>query len=261
VTVKRSTLCQVEGSMMAAMFSGHHDDKLDSDKSGNVFLSYPPQVMLPLMDWLTTNLVLPPGAKRSKIDMPSEYMDMWGSVLEFFGLEKVVYPPMVFSGIKTNFKMSNLAGWEVVVCKPYSDETSLEDFQLPGVPEDSAVLVRARKAGADELLLAAMGRLDVITANKALNATQLHNGAYWYCTAGKSIGFAPDATVCMDNADSHDRESLCRMSWNLNKRGSYRAGSHVKLWESKGFEKIMMRPCRAAMMSTGFPVVLETLLR
>jgi len=259
VTVKRSTLCQVEGSMMAAMFSGRYDDKLDFDKDGNVFLSYPPQVMVPLMDWLTVSLDLAPGTKHHDVDIPSEYMTMWQGTLKFFGLENVVNPesmmpesmklqPMMFSGIKTNLKMSDLRGWEVAFCKPYSYKTSMKDFQLPGVAGDSPVLVGARKTGADTLLVAAIGRLDVIRAEKPLNSTKLHNGVFWYCTVGTSMGFAPDATVKMNFADTQDQASSSRMSWHLTGIGGWRAGSYNQLDVSQGFEKIIMKPLRSLMM-------------
>jgi len=238
--------------MMAAMFSGRHDDKLDFDKDGNVFLSYPPQVMLPLVDWLTTNLVLPPEAKHNVIDIPSEHKGMWEGVLKFFGVkEAVCLPGTMFSGIKTNLKMSDLEGWEDAFCEPYSHKTTLEDFQMPGIPGDSAVLVGAKKAGADELLLAAIGRLDVITAEKLQNHTKLHNGVYWYCTPDHSMGFAPDATVNMGRADTHDANCPYRMSWHLTQWGGvgWRAGQRAYLEHSREIEKVIMMPRHSVKMS------------
>jgi len=238
--------------MMAAMVSVRYDDKLDFDKDCDVILSYPPQVMLPLVDWLTAHLDLAPGEKHRDVGIPSEYTDIWEGALKFFGLKAVVCPeplPMMFSGIKTNLKMSDLEGWEVAFCKPYVHKSSMEDFQLPGIAGDSAVLVGVRKAGADELLLAAIGRLYVITADKPLDSTKFHNGVYWYCTAGKSIGFAPDAKVIMKNADTRDAASSCRMSWHLDGGGGYRAGSHCDLDGSSGFEKVLMTPHKSLIMS------------
>jgi len=241
---------------MAAMFSGRHDDKLDFDKDGNVFLSYPPQVMLPLVDWLTAHLDLAPEEKHRDVEISFEYKDMWQGALRFFSLEEAVHPgplnpePIMFRGIKTNVKISDLEGWEVAFSRPYAHESRMEDFQLPGVPGDSAVLVGAKKAGADELLLAAIGRLDVITAEKRKNHTKLHNGVYWYCTAGSSMGFAPDATVTMTEADTHDRNSPYRMSWHLGQRiGGWRAGEHLNLGDSTEFEKVIMKPCQSLKMS------------
>jgi len=171
-------------------------------------------VVLPLFDWLITNLVVPPGAKQNEIDIPFEYKGMWEGVLKFFGVDNAMHlPATMLSGIKTNFKMSDLGGLGSGTLQAiYAHKTTLEDFQLPRAAGDSAVLVCARQMGADELLLAAIGRLDVIRGKKALNSTKLHNGVHWYCTASKSIGFAPDATVNQQNADNHDKASQCRLS-------------------------------------------------
>ena len=42
-TTKRSTLCQVEGSLLASMFSGRWEDGLERDQDGAVFFDFSPQ--------------------------------------------------------------------------------------------------------------------------------------------------------------------------------------------------------------------------
>lgn len=132
----------------------------------------------------------------------------------FVGLEAVVGPePVPFSGIKRNPGMNDLKSWEAAFCEPYGHISRMEDFQLPGVARDSAVLVGARKFGASELLLAAIGKLDVIVAKTTLNSTKLHNGVHWYCTPGQSMVFAPDANVEIFPADCSNWGDPYRVSW------------------------------------------------
>jgi len=186
------------------------------------------------------------GENHRDVTIPSEYKEMWQGALKFFGLEAAVGPKAImFTGIKTNLKMSDLQGWEVAFCKPYSHPTSMEDFQLPGVAGDSAVLVGARKTGADELLLAAIGRLDVITAKTDNNSTQLHNGIFWCCSPDvrHSFGFWPEDP-------GHDRpNNPRRLAWNLAPGvGGFCAGSHVDLNGSQEFEKVIMKPSRTMVM-------------
>ena len=43
LTTNRSTLCQVEGSLLASMFSGRWEDSVQRDQDGAVFLDFNPQ--------------------------------------------------------------------------------------------------------------------------------------------------------------------------------------------------------------------------
>jgi len=90
VLMKRSVLCQVEGSKLAAMFSGHYEDNLELDKDGNVYFNYPPAVMMPLMDWLTVLQDLAPDAELPTINIPEGYGTVWDGAVKFFGLESVM---------------------------------------------------------------------------------------------------------------------------------------------------------------------------
>jgi len=64
MVIKRSVLCQIEGSMLAAMFSGRYENNLDRDIDGNVYIGYPPSVMIPIMDRLTPSNMCPLMHKR-----------------------------------------------------------------------------------------------------------------------------------------------------------------------------------------------------
>jgi len=178
VTVRRSLLCQIEGSMLAAMFSGRHDDQLKYDKDGNVFFDYPPSVMMPLIDQLTVSRDLPPHAWQPKIVIPEGYESMWDGAVKFFGLEPFGQPsPIMFKGINVNVKVSELEGWSVALCKPFSEAVTADDFFLPGVSPETAALIGVRRAGKNVLMAAAISRLDILTSQSTVN--KLHNGVYW----------------------------------------------------------------------------------
>jgi len=148
VIMKRSVLCQIEGSMLAAMFSGRYENNLDHDRDGNVYIGYPPSVMIPLMDWLTAFQDAPPDAKAAIINIPPSFQDVWDGAVKFFGLESLFSRPPVaqmFSGIKNNLKISDLPGWRVALCKPANEITSMADFELPGIAQDSQLLIGAKK--------------------------------------------------------------------------------------------------------------------
>jgi len=174
--MKRSVLCQVEGSMLAAMFSGRYDDNLEHDKHGNVYISYPPAVMMPLMDCLTTCQDVPGGTQSPVIQIPKEYEKMWDGAVKYFGLESIEHP-VVFSGVKRDIKMRDLKGWRMEMCKPCTEPTTSADFRLPGIPADSAVLVGIRKKGSDELAVAAIGHPNIIAQSDSWDVQ--HNGVYW----------------------------------------------------------------------------------
>jgi len=50
VNVLRRTLTQVEGSLLASMFSGRWDDNMTKDKEGNFFIDQPADLFVPLVN-------------------------------------------------------------------------------------------------------------------------------------------------------------------------------------------------------------------
>jgi len=133
--VKRSLLCQLEGSMLATMFSGRYEDKLDYDTDGNVFIDYPASVMVPLMDRLTLCRDLPPGKQLPGIAVPTGYESILDCAVDFFGLQQAVHqaadpPPMEFNDIKQGLKLSELKGWIVAWCEPFTKDMSIVAFMI-----------------------------------------------------------------------------------------------------------------------------------
>jgi len=88
VVMKRSVLCQIEGSMLAAMFSGRYEDNLDYDRDGNVYVGYPPSVMVPLMDWLTGRQDVPADAEFPDVKVPEGMGNIWDGAVSFLGFSQ-----------------------------------------------------------------------------------------------------------------------------------------------------------------------------
>lgn len=132
--------------------------------------------------------------------------------------------PMLFNGTKWGIRLSSLEGWAIALCKPYSLGTTMEDFKCAGVSQDSPVLIATRKANDDTLMVAAIGGLDIITAQ---NYNQRHNGVYW-TNNSEFMSFTPTPLI-----DPHH-------DYWLNKHVWYKADTEF----GSDREKILMLPMR-----------------
>jgi len=226
IVMKRSVLCQIEGSMLAAMFSGRYESNLDYDRDGNVYVGYPPSVMMPLMDWLTAYQDVLPEAQLPTVDIPTGLENMWDVVVKFFGLESVLSSPKIFRGVQQNLPISDLKGWRMALCKPATELTTMADFSLPMISQDTPVLVGAKHPGKDELLVAAIGRLDAVAMPG--KCEHQHNDVYWQLTDhGFSFGDCKFDSFALSNLVYR---SYCNWSMKFRRQGSV------------PFEKVIMIP-------------------
>jgi len=69
----------------------------------------------------------------------------------------------------------------MAVHKRSKEPITLGDFSLTGISRESPVLVGAKQPGTDLLIVAAIGRLDVITTPGTFN--RKHNNVYWSTSA------------------------------------------------------------------------------
>eukprot|EP00929_Paragymnodinium_shiwhaense_P091196 TRINITY_DN51227_c0_g1_i1.p1 TRINITY_DN51227_c0_g1~~TRINITY_DN51227_c0_g1_i1.p1 ORF type:complete len:347 (-),score=101.84 TRINITY_DN51227_c0_g1_i1:140-1180(-) len=229
VTVKRSLLLQCEDSFLAAMFSGRHEDTLDRDSQGNVFLDYSPSVMLPLIEYLRLKRDAAPEDAVSLPDIPECNLKAWDSMLRVFMLSDNLQPPFVFSGIRQELKISELHGWTMFFCEPYSHATKIEDFTPPGDMPVSALLVGERKAKSDTLAVAAMGNADFIITHLRVDADIFtHNGVSWCFPFDVYCGFGFD----FDLGDS-------ALLWKMDGEGGDCAAGVTDLEQSTEWEKVI----------------------
>lgn len=241
IMVKRAILLQFKGSRLARMFDGS-GDKLDHDKDGNVFFDYSPSVMMPLIEYLRLYRDLPSGAAVPVPPIPPRDLRAWNAMVEHMGLggRLAVTAPGIenekseittFTGIRTDVKASDLKGWTLLFSKPAVDKITVQDFVVPLHLDGTALLLGARRPGADTLIVAAMGDASVITHQTEDKSTRFHNGVYWYCSKNRSIGFAPDrlGIGSHDFYDAHEGE--LRLSWPFVEYGKAgcRAGANTQV--------------------------------
>ena len=86
LTTKRSTLCQIEGSLLASMFSGRWESNLERDEDGRVFLDFNPKFFILILDYLRAKLIETPGRPVLLPRVGAEEMDNFRSLLDYFGL-------------------------------------------------------------------------------------------------------------------------------------------------------------------------------
>jgi BTB/POZ domain len=101
ITVLRGTLTRFEGSMLAARFSGRWDKNIEKDKEGNFFVNQPPDLFLPLIDFLQRfeNTLSAPGSVRfptvADFGGRADRFDDFADMVEYYGLSANVLPPKI----------------------------------------------------------------------------------------------------------------------------------------------------------------------
>ena len=88
ITTKRSTLCQVEGSLLASMFSGRWEDGLERDKDGCIFFDFNPQYFVLILDCLRAKKIETPENPAPLPQVPSEQLKNFNNLVGYLGLEK-----------------------------------------------------------------------------------------------------------------------------------------------------------------------------
>jgi hypothetical protein len=101
ICVLRRTLNQVEGSLLAYMFSGHWDENLEKDSEGRFFLDQDQEVFKPLISFLRemasqTNNTNPPMVP---IFPTSGEQNRFDTMLDHFGMTLGVYQFACYSDV------------------------------------------------------------------------------------------------------------------------------------------------------------------
>ena len=88
MTTKRSTLCQVEGSLLAPMFSGRWEDGLERDKDGCIFLDFNPKYFSLILDYLRAKKIETPENPALLPKVPSEQLKNFSVLVGYLGLKE-----------------------------------------------------------------------------------------------------------------------------------------------------------------------------
>ena len=103
MTTKRSTLCQVEGSLLTSMFSGRWEDSLARDEDGRIFFDFNPQYFVYILDYLRARTIATaenPAPFRPKV--AEDQVKHFGDLVEYLGLGDEIVPPEIVPPEKFN---------------------------------------------------------------------------------------------------------------------------------------------------------------
>ncbi|CAB4045756.1 SH3KBP1-binding 1 [Paramuricea clavata] len=93
LTSTRSTLCQVEGSLLATMFSGRWEDGLKRDEDGVVFFDVNPQYFGYILDYLRMKKLASP--KNPELpNVPRDQVKNFNTFVEYLGLSDEIVVPV-----------------------------------------------------------------------------------------------------------------------------------------------------------------------
>ena len=92
LSTTRSTLCQVEGSLLASMFSGRWEDSLKRDKDGAVFLDFNPQYFVLILDYLRQKKIASPENPAPMPNVSEDQLQSFTNLVEYLGLNDEIVP-------------------------------------------------------------------------------------------------------------------------------------------------------------------------
>ncbi|CAB4034760.1 Chaperone dnaK2 [Paramuricea clavata] len=92
LTTTRSTLCQVEGSLLASMFSGRWEDGLKRDKDGAIFFDFDPQYFVIILGYLRARKIATPENPVPVPKVPEEQAKHFNDLVQYLGLNEEIVP-------------------------------------------------------------------------------------------------------------------------------------------------------------------------
>jgi hypothetical protein len=110
LTTKRSTLCQVEGSLLASisMFSGRWEDSLERDQDGAIFFDFNPQYFVVILDYLRAKKIATPENPAPLPKVAEDQAKNFNNLLEYLGLSDEIVPAEKVPREKFNQHSSNV---------------------------------------------------------------------------------------------------------------------------------------------------------
>ena len=93
LTTTRSTLCQVEGSLLASMFSGRWEDNIKRDKDGAVFFDFNPQHFILILDYLRVKKIETSENPPPLPKVPEDQSESFNSLVRHLGLSNEISAP------------------------------------------------------------------------------------------------------------------------------------------------------------------------
>ncbi|XP_028410831.1 uncharacterized protein LOC114533497 [Dendronephthya gigantea] len=101
-TTKRSTLCQVEGSLFAKMFSGRWEDSLERDHDGAVFFDFNPQFVAIILDYLRAKRISTLENPNKIPKIPEDQVRNFNILVKYLCLSDEIFPTEIVFDEKFN---------------------------------------------------------------------------------------------------------------------------------------------------------------
>ncbi len=93
-TTTRSTLCQVEGSLLATMFSGRWEDGVKRDKDGAVFFDFNPKHFGYILEYLRTKKIATQEDTAELPKVPRDEAKNFNTLVEYLQLSDEITVPV-----------------------------------------------------------------------------------------------------------------------------------------------------------------------
>ncbi len=102
MTTKRSTLCQVKGSLFSSMFSGRWETSLARDEDGRIFFDFNPQYFVLILDYLRGKAIATPENPVPLPKVPDDQVKSFNNLIEYLGLSEEIVPAPIAPPEKFN---------------------------------------------------------------------------------------------------------------------------------------------------------------
>jgi hypothetical protein len=109
MTTKRSTLCQVEGSLLASMFSGRWEDSLARDEDGRIFFDFNPQYFVYILDYLRARTIATAENPAPLPKVAEDQVKHFSNLVEYLGLGDEIFPTVIVPPEKFNLHSTGVS--------------------------------------------------------------------------------------------------------------------------------------------------------
>ena len=118
IDVLRRTLTQIEDSMLESRFSGRWDDSLEKDADGNFFIDQPPELFIPLINYLRAKAIETPLTRKAELPVVrnSKEVNDFRRMVDYYGLTLGLYPVGLYrvqSATKESFIGRIVPGYKI----------------------------------------------------------------------------------------------------------------------------------------------------
>ena len=137
MTTTRSTLCQVEGSLLSSMFSGRWDNSMSRDKDGRIFLDFNPTYFGYILDYLRAKKIPTADKPATLPTVASNQANNYHKLIEYLGLGDEMFPKVTesFKEHSSGIKLEN----DGAVAAYYAQEIQYSQYSQYSQPTNEFV--------------------------------------------------------------------------------------------------------------------------